>query len=125
MRGVEVAAVAHVADDAEGMGDLRHLERVLGEVLGAGAAHERPALDVAHPGQHGEEVRVARVRGTGARGPLACDTCAHGPLACGTCAHGLLACGPPVCKTLCHRLPPTIYICVRRHRPWHLSPPMT
>ena len=55
-RGVERAPVSDVADDAEHVGDQRHLERVLGEVLGARAAHERPALDVLHAGEDCEEV---------------------------------------------------------------------
>ena len=60
LKGVEVAAVADATQHAQHVRDHGDVERVLGEVLGARAAHEGPAVDVAHAGDHGEEGGPAR-----------------------------------------------------------------
>ena len=64
---VQVAAVAGVAQACQRVGNERHVKRVLREVLGAGASHEGPALDVLHAGEYGQEMGLARPRGGDAR----------------------------------------------------------
>ena len=53
---VGLPAEALVLNDGQGMGQHCHHVGVLLDVLRVGVAHQAPAADVAHPGDHGEEM---------------------------------------------------------------------
>ena len=61
--GVDVLAEDLACDRAQAVREQRHLERVLADALGDGAAHQHPALDKPQAVQVGEEVAL----GTAAR----------------------------------------------------------
>ena len=53
---VQVAVEPGIANHGQGMGDHRHVQGVLLDVLRHRVAHQPPAADVTHAGKEGEEV---------------------------------------------------------------------
>ena len=54
--GIYNPAEAAIFNHGQGVGQHRHLVGVLLDVLQPGVAHEPPAVDIPHPGNHGKKV---------------------------------------------------------------------
>ena len=55
LAGIDHAAVVPVLDDSQGVGQHRHHVGMLLNILLGCIAHQRPAVDVPHPGDEGEK----------------------------------------------------------------------
>ena len=53
--GIERSVITLFGNHTEGMGDHGHLQRMFGERLLPGIAHQRPAFDVFHSGDRGKK----------------------------------------------------------------------